>query len=91
MGGVIFFLVIFFFFARGGFQFVFIKAYTTFAISGVRRGLGDKGGILGIFFPCIGINKRTNIVGLLLSDSFTANIAQITSRQGGGDGFFHAF
>lgn len=62
MGGVIFFLVNFFF-TRGGFQFVFIKAYTTFAISGVRRGLGDKGGILGIFFPCIGINRKNKHSG----------------------------
>lgn len=61
MGGVIFFLVIFF--TRGGFQFVFIKAYTTFAISGMRRGLGDKGGILGIFFPCIGINRKNKHSG----------------------------
>lgn len=51
MGGVIFFLLLSFSSYKEGFQFVFTKAYTTFAISGVRRGLGDKGGIFGIFFP----------------------------------------
>lgn len=69
MGGVMFFLggegvFIFIFLYKGGFQFVFTKAYTTFAISGVRRGLGDKGGIFGIyFFPCIGINRKNKHCG----------------------------
>lgn len=77
---------------KGGFSICFTKAYTIFAISGVRRGLGDKGGILGIFSPALASIERTNIVGCLLLDFHTANIAYASNHESaGGDCFFHGF
>lgn len=49
---------------RGVFPICFTEAYTIFATLGVRRGLGNKGGILWIFiFPCIGINRKNKHCG----------------------------
>lgn len=64
------FLLLFF---HKGVSVCFTKAYTIFAISGAR--LGDKGGILGIFSPALASIERTNIVGFLLLDFKSANIA----------------
>lgn len=86
-----FFLVIF---PRGreGVSICFTKAYTIFAISGLGRGLGNKGGILGTFSPALASIERTNIVGFLLLDFHTANIAYASNHESaGGEGFFHGF
>lgn len=73
------------------FQFVLPKPipYLQYRVCG--GGLGNKGGILGIFSPASASIERTNIVGFLLLDFHTANIACASnheSARGGGGRFF---